>query len=261
MSEEELQPVPVPGNGEVDGAGTGPGPEPGGREAEDEEDYTPPETLPIPEREAPGSFPILAVAAGAAAAVGLGLVMFGLSRFVYIYILYNSVIGMAVGWLIGWGVERSRYRSVGALAAAAAVCSFLAYLAFNVAYWQYLVFESAEKIGFLQFLLLRASEEPFIGGLAIGAIGNGLVWLAEYGITVYFAWARVRGALRAVDVEAVPAEVTALVLHYQGEDCDEFEVRRQLAGRGWSDPEDQDRALKAAATLVTMMQDAGEEED
>ena len=60
-------------------------------------DYKPPDYLPRPETPTP-SFPVLAILVGIAVSVPLGIALFLVgSLLFYIYILYNALIGAAIG--------------------------------------------------------------------------------------------------------------------------------------------------------------------
>jgi hypothetical protein len=87
--------------------------------------------------------PLLSVALGLLAAGGLGLLMFVATRFVYVYILYNSLIGMAVAAAIGVGYrqEHRQGKEVKASLLLVISCCLAAYWSFNFA-WMALTADS-----------------------------------------------------------------------------------------------------------------------
>jgi hypothetical protein len=155
------------------------------------------------------------------------------------------------------------------LFALALFCSFIAYLSFNCAFYVYVLGEVNEPQptigsidwvrGLLAFVVVRAQNEPFIGGAQIGAVGNAIVWLIELAITQYTAHSRISQAVAIGRVESVPSEVTALVLHLLSAGQDTESVTRELTKRGWTNPEDQQRALQAVASLASLAEQASEE--
>jgi len=220
------------------------------------DEYTPPATLPRPVPPDVPNIPVIAICLGLLASVGLGLALFVASQLIYIYLLYNSIIGIGIGIVVAWGIGKTKYHSVPILLLLTATCSLLAYLTFNVALMTYILSEvPGETLEFIEFIRLRAENEPFIGGMEIGAIGNYVVWTIEMLITWYFAWARVSSQLRVMDVEAVPAEVTELIVYLLNSEQSVDGVRRELAARGWTDSSDQDRALLAVTSLASLLQD------
>jgi hypothetical protein len=88
-----------------------------------EEAYVVPNQLPDP----PGtinSSPSLAIVFGLLVSVVLGVVFFVATRFMYIYILYNWLLGVAIGQAIGFGLKRGRYTNINTLTKVSALCSY-----------------------------------------------------------------------------------------------------------------------------------------
>jgi hypothetical protein len=231
-----------------------------------------------------GTFPFMAVLLGIMASVGLGIALFAAGRFMYIYILYNSLIGIGVGAAIAYGLAHAKYNKRLVPILLVVVCAFISYLTYNIIALMLYVLSQApggitpevmleggvrmyyavskapgESIGFLQFLQLRAENEPFIRGARIGAIGNYVVWFVEYLITAYFAWSRVSVTLRLLDVQSVPPAVLGLIAHFLAKNYSVEDVKKELASRGWSRPEDQETAFVAACSLVSLLQQEQQE--
>jgi hypothetical protein len=228
----------------------------------DEEQYVPPETLPPPIRPEAG-FPLLAILLGSLAAVGLGVAFYLVTSFIYIYILFNALLGIGIGMVIAYGIGTVKYRGIPLLLLLTGACSFLAYLTYNIVLMEAMLsYGPGQSPGFIEFLKFRAANEPFIGGMQIGTIGSYTVWAAEFLITWYFAWTRVSVKMRLMDIDSVPPEVAEFLLYLSAErglDLDEME--KELAARGWADPEDQHRAFTAVNSLVSLMSEAQEDEE
>ena len=223
--------------------------------------YEPPSVLPPP-RESPQGNLILPLALGGAAAAVMGLLLYFVGQFLYIYILYNSVIGMVIGVAMGWGVRRFHYNDEKVLGVWAVACSLLAYAVFNYTMFRVMTAESG-IMGptFLQFLVLRAENEPLFFGIEPGKIGNFVVWFVELGITAYFALTNLMSGVARHNIDAVPREVVEFLLHEIAEGKEERDVRYGLRKRGWGDPLDQDKALEAAGAVITMIQQENEEKE
>lgn len=222
--------------------------------------YEPPSVLPRP-MELPGRNPIPPLVLGVVAAAAMGLLLYVVGQFLYIYILYNSVIGMVIGVAMGWGVRKFHYTNDKILGVWAVVCSVLAYAVFNYTMFRVLSAD-LRTMGptFLQFLVLRAENEPLFFGIEPGRIGNFIVWFIELGITAYFALTNLMGGMARHGIDAVPREVIDFLLHEISEGKDEKEVRYGLQKRGWVDPRDQDKALEAAGTVIMMIQQEQEKQ-
>lgn len=125
---------------------------------------------------------------GLLAAVALGIALFVASRIVYIYLFYNSIIGIGIGAAVAYGIGKAKYRETSSVVFITAICSFVAYLTFNMALMRYVF--GGDTIGFFEFLRIRAENEPFLSFGQIGAGRNIIIWVVEFLITWYFAWQR-----------------------------------------------------------------------
>jgi hypothetical protein len=234
-----------------------------------EETYVPPSQLPPPLPDESG-MPLNGMVAGVTVAILAGAALFVASQIFYIYIVYNVLIGMAIGKAVALAPKRSRYTNVPALLTFTLICSLLAYLCFNIALFMYALHQlnappAAGAVDwihyFFGFLVGRAQHEPFIHGAEIGAVGNAIVWLVELAITFYCAWGRVRVAINVSHAESVPTDVVEFVLEMQAQGNDDDTIAQELSMRGWSDPRDQEQAYRAAASLVSLVQESSEEEE
>jgi hypothetical protein len=225
------------------------------------EQHTSPVSLPSPTKEQPASFPIISVVLGCLTAVGLGITLFLASRLIYIVILYNVFIGVCLGKVISYGIGVAGYRGVFMLKLLTTVCSFLVYLAFYLVLLAYALTHIEESFNFIElpiifveFMQGVAGNSEFFGA-EIGTIGNIIIWIVELLITCFCSWEQVSRKLRVMDVESVPIEVVEFILYLYDEKCELNTVRRELAARGWKDRLDQDKALNAASSLLSLEQD------
>jgi hypothetical protein len=231
------------------------------------EQYTAPVSLPSPTKEQPASFPIISIVLGCLTAVGLGIALFLASRLIYIVILYNVFIGVCLGKVISYGIGVAGYRGVFMLKLVTTVCAFLVYLAFYVVLLAYALIYMEESFSFIELPIIfinfmrEAAEVQEFFGAEIGTIGNIIIWIVELLITCFYSWAQVKIKLRAMDVESVPIEVIEFILYLYDKNYELNNVRRELADRGWRDRIDQDKALSATSSLLSLEQDEGQDEE
>jgi len=234
-----------------------------------EEIYVPPSELPPPLPHVSGT-PLLGMIVGLAAAVVAGIALFIVSRVVYIYLLYNVLLGVAIGWAVALAPKQSKYTNTPVLLMLTLLCSLLTYLAFNVALFMYVLRDINAPpaagpvdwiLGFFAFLVVRAQNERFIGGAQIGAVGNAIVWLVEIAITFFCAWGMVRMAINVCHVESVPYRVSKFVLEMLSQGNEVDTVAQELSARGWSDPRDQQHAFQAAQSLAAIIAAEASEEE
>ena len=223
--------------------------------------YTAPVLLPSPTKEQPASFPIISVVLGCLTAVGLGIALFLASRLIYIVILYNVFIGVCLGKVISYGIGVAGYRGVFMLKLLTTVCAFLVYLSFYVVLLAYALTYMEESFNFIELPIIfidfmrEVAEVQEFFGAEIGTIGNIIIWIVELLITCFYSWEQVKIKLRAMDVESVPMEVIEFILYLYGKKYEINNVRRELADHGWKDRLDQDKALSATSSLLSLEQD------
>jgi hypothetical protein len=221
-----------------------------------------PPAQPLPPPEAPTvSFPLIPIVIAIGLTIGCGIALSIASKIIYIYILYNALIGGAIGWALAKAPKNNRYTNAGMLLVLTLILSLAAYFVYH--YVNYLVFPEfagvqagAPDPGFFQFLLIEAANEWFIFGLQLGLVGTLIVWAIEAAITFFVAWAKVQSAIHMCKVESVPDPVRDYVLQLLADEHDQATVERELAKHGWNTPEDQARALESAHALITLMAEA-----
>lgn len=223
--------------------------------AEDVQPYQPPSDLPPPiQLSAPN--PIPAVVLGLVASVILGVALFAASRAVYIYILYNSLVGIGIGKAIAYGVHKGKYANTAGLFGLTVLCSAVSYGVFNYSffYWVLRDFEGA-RFSFLEFLRVRAENDTLFGDLEPGLYGNVGVWFLEAGITWYFAFAQATRGVRRLLIELVPAPVTEFVVYLISQKRDRLQIDEELGRRGWMRPGDRDRAVQSATAVLDVIRE------
>jgi hypothetical protein len=225
-------------------------------ETQEPKSYVPPSELPLPLK-ITSQNPIPAVILGLVAASVLGVALFAISNLIYVYILYNAFIGIGIGMAIGIGIQKGRYTNPMGLLGLTIVCSLLVYVVYNfsIFYWVLRDFQGPNP-GFFVFLQVRAENDTLFRGIKPGTIGNVAIWLIEAGITWFYAFKGTTGAVQREHIEAVPQPVTELVLHFISEGRGKAEIENELGKRGWTKPEDQQKAFGSAAAVIQAAREA-----
>jgi hypothetical protein len=219
--------------------------------------YKPPDSLPPPLAQSHGT-PILPILFGLGGALALGVTLFAASRFIYVYIVFNVLLGLGIGIAMSIGIRLSRYTGEGVLFGLTILYSLLCYVVFNYVlyHWVLLVGVPYFSPSFLQFLQIRAEQTTLIWGINPGTTGNMIPWIVEAVITLLFAVKIVAKAVRECHIESVPPAVLEFVfrLAFQGHDRPAME--RELEKRGWSRPEERQQAILAARSAAAVLQES-----
>ena len=145
------------------------------------------------------------------------------------------------------------------------VCAFLVYLTFYLVILGFVLNDIGESFYFTELpiifieLMQEIAENQEFFGAEIGTIGNIIIWIVELIITYFYSWEQIKSKLLVMDAESVPTEVVEFILYLYDKKYELDDVRRELAARGWKDCLDQDKALIAANSLLSLEQD--EEQD
>jgi len=213
--------------------------------------YEEPTRLPDPfDLPPPNSFPLLALGLGAA--IVLGGALFLASQLGYVLILYNALLGLALGWVIGLAVRLGRYPL--GIQRHALAFSLVLYAVFNLALYAASIRGVAgERPNFFEFLVFRASQQVLLLGWNPGGWTNAAVWLAEIAATWGIASYLASKSVARVRLEAVPTPVTEYVLYLMFQGHGASEIQNQLATHGWTSSLDVVRALDAADVAISMI--------
>lgn len=228
-------------------------------EDEAEEEYAPPERLPNPTFQT-GSLPIGPLLLALVVSIAVGILL-AVSRWIfgfYIYILYNSLVAMAIGWALVKAPRRCRFTNRPVLLLSTLFFSLLAYLTYFVCSFLYVAYKGGnwDALGamvpldqaqaFWGFMRTWA-EKGSLFGARLGPWGSCVLWSAELSITLFCIWPQIKTARLISLIEMVPVEVLETVLHFQNTGLDRSGVEGELSRRGWTTPDDQALALRATA--------------
>lgn len=223
---------------------------------DDEGPYVPPETLPPP-YPSRGGLPLFATLLSLIIAAAMGAALVGMGRVLYVPLIYNVIVGVALGWAVSKAPKWSNFTSGFLLFLLLLVCTLLVYVISHVGTYIWIYYGTDDYRHFFEqswqrqweevraYLLERAAVKKAFG-YPLGLYGTTAVWAGEALITLAVGWLFVRPGIRLQIAESVPVEVLEMVLNLQADGYAEDGVRDELKLRGWGRSSDQSRALRAA---------------
>lgn len=220
-----------------------------------EQAWTPPDSL-TPPSSPVSRPPVMAFAAALGVALACGVALWISSQVFYVYIFYNMIIGGALGWALSFAPKKAGFSNLPALMAPAVLLCALPYVVMRVGFFVQLLpdFQAQGYDPSLFEFLVVFLENDTLFGLEIGLIGNIILLLVEVGITVYAAHGRLLQGINEARIASVPADVVDFVIQGFANDWDTTRVCEELSRRGWSKPEDQDRAIGTGFDVIAAIQ-------
>ena len=222
-----------------------------------DEDYVTPKSLPPPIKVGKPN-PFLGLLGALALALILAAILAFASSKLYIILLFEAGIGFAFSFAFVQLAKLSRYIKINNLAIIAVISIVILYF-FNQ-FFQFLITTNGNnlEISFLEFIRSKLEGGFTIqrGGnnINLGPIGLVISWVFQVGFTYLIFHLRAIPALLAFQVERVPNEVLEFTLNYFNEEKSEDFIRAELALRGWSERENQERAFDAVYAFVSIHQ-------
>lgn len=213
------------------------------------EDYVIPEKLPKPPlfKKSIITYSIIITILGSS----LLAVVFGLmTHFFYIIILWESLIGIALGFIIGQSVKWGNYTNFTKLhyLIIGAVLSIL----IGSQYFQYQLFineNSMISIGFIDFLIARLDAGFIFDEFNTGWIGWIVILIIQFCMIYFISLNRLAKMTIEYQIERVNEKVIEFALYYFMQDKSEEEVKEELAKMGWKDKIHQQYVMEAVTAV------------
>lgn len=174
-------------------------------------------------------------------------VIFGLmTHFFYIIILWESLIGIALGFIIGQSVKWGNYTNFTNLQylIIGAVVSIL----FGSQYFQYQLFiveNSMVSIGFIDFVIARLEEGFHFSDFNTGWIGWLIVWVLQFCMIYFISLNRLASMTIEYQITRIHEKVIEFAMYHFTQDKSEEEVKVELAKMGWRDKQAQEYVMEA----------------
>ena len=208
-------------------------------------DYVIPEKLPKPPlfKNSTISYSIITALLGSS----LFAVIFGLmTHFFYILILWESLIGIALGFIIGQSVKWGNYTNFTNLhyLIIGAVVSIL----FGSQYFQYQLFiveNSMVSIGFIDFVIARLEAGFHFSDFNAGWIGWLIVWVLQFCMIYFISLNRLVSSTIEYQITRIHEKVIEFAMYHFTQDKSEEEVKVELAKMGWRDKQAQEYIMEA----------------
>lgn len=213
------------------------------------DDYNIPDKLPKPKHLNEPQVVYLAFSA-----IGASILLAGLfaisSKYLYIILLFESGIGIALAYLLMQGIKLGNYTNY------ITVRMILGFSVIAIViltqYFQYLliVYENnIYNLTFLQFIQLRLEAGFTLRDFNMGWIGWLVVIVIQLVAIYYTGWLRLAFYITNFQIQRIPEEVLHFATYHFVKGKSEIEVMRELAMKGWSDKRSQKYIMDAIGAI------------
>lgn len=213
------------------------------------DDYIIPDTLPKPVQTKTLNLTIPLIGSLFVSLI-LGFTLSYLSiKGIYLIGLFEFLVATALVFAMKYCIKFSNYTDFRKLQYVLAAMILLIYASNQ--YFQYEIIlreNNLERIGFLSFLKIRFSQGFTVNKINLGWI---ISWIIQLGLTGLFTYLKIVTVLTKYVLERIPAEVVDFACYHAVKNKSEEEIRKELAGKGWSDKKDQDEVFEAIGGLYS----------
>ncbi|MDQ1097576.1 MULTISPECIES: hypothetical protein [Chryseobacterium] len=210
------------------------------------DDYIIPDTLPKPMQTKTPDFTIPLIG-GLLVSLILGFIVAFLSvKGLYFIGLFEFLVATTLVFAMKYFIKYSNYTNFRKLQYLLAAMVILIYSSNQYFQYEIILHENnLERIGFLSFLQIRFSQGFVVNKINLGWIGWIISWIIQLGLTGLFTYLKTAVVLTKYVLERIPAEVVDFACYHFVKNKSEEEVRKELAGKGWSDKKNQDEVFEA----------------
>lgn len=209
------------------------------------EDYVIPETLPsAPEFKQPNFLIFLLFSL--TGAVFIGFIFAYMSSFVHIIILYESLAGFLLGYIVFRGVKASNFLE-GVKTQIVLIISVMSIVILNQ-YFQFILIKGEINeldFSFFEFIQIRLKQGFIVKGFNTGWIGWIIVWLLQGGLIFLISWFKLSITVTKFLIERVPNEVLEFALYHMIKGKNRDEIISELSKKGWKNALAQESVLDA----------------
>lgn len=210
------------------------------------DDYIIPDTLPKPiQTKVPNiTLPIIG---GLCLSIILGFILAFLSvKGLYFIMLFEFLVATVIAFVMKYLIKFSNYTDFSKLKYLLGAMVILIYVLNQYFQYELILNENnLERIGFLNFLLVRFSQGFIVNKINFGWIGWIISWLLQLGLTGAFLYLQIVAILTKYIIGRVPVEVVDFAFYHVVKEKSEEEIRSELAKKGWSDKKNQDEVFEA----------------
>lgn len=216
------------------------------------DDYVVPDSLPKPNEIREQKFYIHIVGCSILSIlIAFLLAKVSISGF-YIIGLFEFLVGFAIGFTFKYLIKFSNFTNYDKLHYVIIGTVGLTYLLNQYFQYEIILYENNyERIGFFEFLKIKFEQGLTIKNLDTGWIGLVIHWILQLIITYYVTGMAVIRNLTKYQLDRVPPEVVDFAFYHFVKDKTEDQVRKELALKGWTKPQNQDEVFEAIGALQT----------
>lgn len=213
------------------------------------DDYEIPESLPKPRRHKEPNL-IIPVIFGLFASIILGALFAICSRFVYIIILFESIIGVALSYMLFQGVKIGNFTSYLPLRSIMGF-SVIAIVILNQYFQYHIILYENNNFGltFFQFIEMRIQNGFVFKSLNTGWIGWLIVIVLQLVVIYYLCWFRLIISITNFQIKRIPEEVLNFAIYHFIKGKSEAEVEHLLSMKGWVEKQDHKHVFEAIGSI------------
>lgn len=219
------------------------------------EDYKIPNELPKPNEFVKPNLSLSIIGALTISILTGVLIGFLTIRFIYIIGIYETGIGIILGYLFGQILKKTNYLEYHKLKLIIGGMVLVTFLTSQFS--QYLLIINDNNISnlhFFEFIRLRIENGLTIKDLNTGAIGLLISWALQIILPFFICQIKVISITMSYMIEKVPEKVLEYVIYLFEMEKPESEVRALLAQKGWNQINDQDVIFDALGAVSSFQQ-------
>lgn len=192
---------------------------------------------------------------GVLVAICLALVLAVLSRFIYVILFFDSLVGLAIAFVLGYLIKLSNISHLKTLSFVGIASICLTYFLSQVFRFELIVMQHhIANASLLEYFSARLNQGLQYKDSNLGMIGLIIAWIIEVTVAILVFKVRILAPLIKFNLERAPEDVVEFAIYWFNEGKDEDGVRLELQRKGWYDKEQQDMILDAIGGMVAIQQ-------
>ncbi|MCR9249113.1 MAG: hypothetical protein NXI20_01760 [bacterium] len=213
------------------------------------DDYEIPEKLtPPPKYKEPNIIlPIIFAGFGVLSLAGLFALV---SKFIYVIILFEVLIGLGLSFVVGEGIKHGNYTN-GLGLKVIFIFSIISIVVLNQ-YFQYLLVLneiSRFDLNFVEFMSHRLQQGFYLKEINTGIIGWVVIFILQLLIIGGTAFVHMFGTLTHFAIKRIPDDVLTFAFYLIAKNKSVDQIRSELNSKGWTDSRAQDYVMEALAAI------------
>ncbi len=216
-------------------------------------DYQIPESLPQPtDYKKQNPFILLFGGILSSLVMGFLIALFSVHVF-YIFILIETLVAFAMGFVLCYLIKQSNYTNYDKLNYILLGLMVIIYVSNQYFQYEIIFFSNEyEPISFVEFIKIRLEQGLTLESLNLGWIGLVISWIFQIGFSYFISSYYLALILVDYQVNKIPAEVIDYAFYFLIiKEETEQEVRDKLSNMGWKNTLQQDEVFAAIGAIYT----------